>query len=187
MAPPTPSRRWLVPVALAAAFGGFAGYRLDWWRESPREAWDVISAAAAAGDYGAVWDRFDPASQQRMAPRLREFVGATDRDRFARACAERPDVMGQFLPGTVLGVEQSGEWGAGAAGPPGPARPLAGPGPDQRRHPGPARRAVVPELRRRPAALNPSGIGASPRNGGSSWGPETVEPSPDDLTPARII
>ena len=86
----------------------------------PRLAWDTISAAATAGDYGAVWDRFDPASQQRMAPRLREFDGATDRDRFARACAERPDVMGQFLPGTVLGVEQSGEWARVRLGRPDP-------------------------------------------------------------------
>ena len=107
------ARRLLPAVALVAVFGGFAGYRWAPWRESPRQAWDAISGAAAAGDYGAVWDRFDPASRERMAPRLRAFApdpALTDRDRFARMCEARPDVRGQFLPGPVLDVQESGDW-----------------------------------------------------------------------------
>ena len=60
-------RRALPIVALVAVF---AGYRWAPWRESPREAWDAISSAAAAGDYGEVWDRFDPASQRRRVSRV---------------------------------------------------------------------------------------------------------------------
>lgn len=117
MTPPT-LRRALPAVALVAVFGGFAGYRWAPWRESPLEAWDAISAAAAAGDYGAVWDRFDPPSQQRMAPDLRRFAaeaapdraaGMTDRDRFALLLERRPDVLGQYLPGRVVEVKEDGE------------------------------------------------------------------------------
>ena len=109
----TARRRLLPVVALVTVFGGFADYRWTPWRESPREAWEAISGAAAAGDYGAVWDRFDPASRARMAPRLREFVpdpALTDRERFVRLCESRPDVRVQFLPGPVIDVRGSGRW-----------------------------------------------------------------------------
>lgn len=67
MRPPA-SRHWLIVVALVALSVGFAGYRWSPWQESPCRAWDLISSAAAAGVYGAVYDRFDPPSQQRMSP-----------------------------------------------------------------------------------------------------------------------
>lgn len=105
-------------LALVALFAGFAGYRLDLWRESPREAWEVISTAAAAGDYGVVYDRYDPASQQRMAPDLRAFAaevapdrhaGMTDRERYVLLLETRADVRGQVLPAEVLEVRQVGD------------------------------------------------------------------------------
>jgi hypothetical protein len=105
-------RRILPVVALVAVFGGFAGYRWAPWRESPREAWDAISSAAAAGDYGAVWDRFDPASRVRLSPWLREFApdpALADRERFARLLTGRPDVRAQFLPARVLEAHEVGD------------------------------------------------------------------------------
>jgi hypothetical protein len=112
-------RRLLVPTLVCVAlFGGFAGYRLSWWRESPREAWKAISAAAGAGDYGAVWDRFDPTSRDRMSPDLRRFAsdavpdrhtGMTDRERFVLLLETRADVRGQFLLGRVVEVRESGD------------------------------------------------------------------------------
>jgi hypothetical protein len=60
-----------------------------------------------------VWDRFDPDSQTRLAAKLRAFApdpSLTDRERFDRLCEARPDVRGQFLPGPMLGVEESGGW-----------------------------------------------------------------------------
>ena len=118
MTPPT-SRCWLTAAALVAVFGGFAGYRLAPWRESPRDAWDVISSAAAARDYGAVWDRYDPPSRQGMSPELRRFAadaapdrhaGMTDRERFVLLLETRPDVSGQYLPGTVAEVREYGDF-----------------------------------------------------------------------------
>jgi hypothetical protein len=104
------ARRLLLPLMAAVAlFGGFAGYLWAPWRESPREAWDAISAAAAAGDYGAVYDRFDPASQARMAPHLRSLSGATDRERFTRLLESRPDVRGEYLPGRIVEVKEYGD------------------------------------------------------------------------------
>jgi hypothetical protein len=103
-------------LAAAALLG--SGHVLAPWREARREAWDEITAAAEAGDYGAVWDRFDPASQQRMAQRLREFAeqeapdraaGMTDRERYALLLDRRPDSRAQFLPGRVARVTRSGE------------------------------------------------------------------------------
>jgi hypothetical protein len=111
--PPRPSaRRWFVPVALAVAALLGSGYYLAPWRESPAEAWDEIAAAAEAGGYGAVWDRFDPASQERMARRLQELVpdpGLSDRDRYARLLGWREDTRIQFLPGPVVRVTRSGD------------------------------------------------------------------------------
>ena len=60
-----------------------------------------------------MWDRFDPASRERMAPRLRAFApdpALSDRDRFARLCEARPDVAAQFQPGPVIDVQESGDW-----------------------------------------------------------------------------
>jgi hypothetical protein len=109
-----PARRPLVLVlALVAAFGGFAGYQLAPCRESPRRAWEAITGAAASGDYGAVWDRFDPASQQRMGERLRRYAaeaapdrtaGMTDRERFGLLLGREADVRAQFRPADVLSV-----------------------------------------------------------------------------------
>src|SRR5512134_1323235 len=110
-------RRALPVVALVAIFGGFAGYRWAPWRESPRVAWDAISAAAAAGDYGAVWDRFDPASRGRLAAELRTFAesvapdraaGMTDRERYVLLLETRADLRGQLLPGKVIEVRDHG-------------------------------------------------------------------------------
>jgi hypothetical protein len=84
----------------------------------PREAWGTISAAAQAGDYGAIYDRFDPAGQARLTPELRAFAaevapdraaGMTDRERFALLLERRPDVRAQFLPGRVLEVREHGD------------------------------------------------------------------------------
>lgn len=111
--------RFLFPVLAAVALvGGFAGYRWSPWRESPRQVWDTITAAAEAGDYGAVYDRFDPASRDRMAPDLRAFAAKaapdraddmTDRERFALMVARLPHVRAQFLPARVLEVRQDGD------------------------------------------------------------------------------
>jgi hypothetical protein len=65
-------RRWLVPVALAAAALLGSGYVLAPWWESPTETWQAVSAAA--GDSRAVWDRMDPAIRCWMDPKLRAFA-----------------------------------------------------------------------------------------------------------------
>lgn len=112
-------RLLFVTLSSVAVFGGFAGYRWAPWRESPRQAWDAISTAAEAGDYGAVYDRFDPAGRARLAPELRKFaeaaaperaVGMTDRERFALLLETRPDVRGQYLPGKVVEVREYGDF-----------------------------------------------------------------------------
>ena len=65
-----------------------------------------------------MWDRFDPASRERMAPKLRRFAeayapdraaGMTDRERFALMLERRPDVRAQFLPGRVVEVKEYGD------------------------------------------------------------------------------
>jgi hypothetical protein len=66
-------------MTAVAQFGGLAGYRWAPWRESPRQARDAVSSAAAAGDYVAVYDRFDPPSQQRMSANLRRFAAEAPR------------------------------------------------------------------------------------------------------------
>ena len=111
-------RHLIIAAALVAVFGEFAGYRWAPWRESPREAWDAISGAAVACDYGAVWDRFDPASQARYAPELWTFAemtapdrsaGMTDRERYALLLETRADLRAQFLPGPVVEVREHGD------------------------------------------------------------------------------
>jgi hypothetical protein len=50
--PPAPPRNplwpWLVLVAALALVGGFAGYRFDWFGETPAEGWEAVTQAAEA-------------------------------------------------------------------------------------------------------------------------------------------
>src|SRR5687768_530946 len=125
MAPtPLPARRsvprWFVPlVAVVGLAFGIGGYRVLFRGETPEGAWAEVSAAAAAGDYGAVWDRVDPSARAGMAARLREFAaeadprGAaalTDRDRFSLWLSRAPDARALFLPAAVVSVRVAGDY-----------------------------------------------------------------------------
>jgi hypothetical protein len=151
----------LIPVA---QFAGFAGYRLNWWRASPREAWDDISNAAAAGDFGAVWDRFDTTSQERLAHELRTFAeatapdqaaGMTDRERYILLLQTRADLRGRLLPGRVVEVKEYGDRASVRLDRPDPTDRSLLHRAHQRRLPGLARRSMVSVLPSRRAALTP--------------------------------
>lgn len=66
----------------------------------------------------AVYDRFDPDGQARLAPGLRAFAAEpapdraaemTDREQFVLLLERRPEVRAQFLPGRVVEVREYGD------------------------------------------------------------------------------
>jgi hypothetical protein len=78
--PRRPSWPWLALVAALVLVGGFGGYGIDWFGETPREGWEAVTRAAEAGDWGAVWDRFDADSQNRLAPDIHTYATGIDPD-----------------------------------------------------------------------------------------------------------
>jgi hypothetical protein len=122
--PPTaPRRRPLWPrlalVAASTVAVGFAGYGIDWFGETPAEGWEAVTQAAEAGDWGAVWDRFDAASQNRLAPVVHAAAtgidpegtkGMTDRERYIFVLQRRPQGQEQFRPAAILDVERAGDY-----------------------------------------------------------------------------
>jgi hypothetical protein len=120
--PPAPPRRllwpWLAIVVVLILVGGFGGYGIDWFGETPREGWEAVTRAAEAGDWGAVWDRFDPASQGRLAPVVREYArgldaegtkGMSDRERYVFVMDRRPQSREQFQRAPILDVQRIGD------------------------------------------------------------------------------
>jgi hypothetical protein len=112
--PPWP---WLALVAALVLVGGFAGYGIDWFGETPAEGWEAVTRAAEAGDWGGVWDRFDADSQNRLAPVVHAYAagidpdataGMTARQRYIFVTQRRPQGREQFRPATVLDVQRAG-------------------------------------------------------------------------------
>jgi hypothetical protein len=75
--------------------------------ETPAEGWEAVTRAAEAGAWGAVWDRFDADSQNRLAPAVLGYArtpdpksadAMADRERYKFVMQRRPQSQEQFSP-----------------------------------------------------------------------------------------